>query len=947
MTNLIQSIRTLFVLLFFSLIANTSSNAQTDNKVDWEIMGGNKNSTFYEVQKDFYNYWEGKKPSKGTGYKVFKRWEALMEPRVFPSGDLSLPSSNYNNFLTWKRENRDLFNNSGTRAGNWSEVGPLSKPSGYDAGVGRVDFVKFDPLNSNIIYVSTPDGGLWKTLNGNAPLPTWTTNNDYLSVIGCSDLAIHPTSTSTMYLGTGSWESDKKSIGILKTTDGGANWQTTALTWPISDQFVIRRVIMDPTDPLIMLAASDGGVYRTTDGWATQSITSLGLDYNVHDIKFKPGDHTTLYASGRTGLSTDIFWKSIDNGATWTAVTTGLPLSTETSRVILATTPANSSYVYLLAGNTDRGYKGLYRSNNSGSSFSTQSTTPNILNSDIPESGNNGQANHDLALTVSPTNVDTVLVGGINQWRSSNGGVTWTLLTYWNGMDPDYPGFGSLAPYVHADVQSIQYYPGSSSIIFTSCDGGISKSLDNGLTWIDISNNLRIAQQTDVALAADDGIMIMGLQDIGNLKNTSGTFTYIGGGDGEGTFIDRTNNQNIVVSDPNGNHSFSDDAGINKYTLNGNGLPVGTEFYSPIIQDPITSTTCYAGGRPDLWKSVNYQDAITNSHLWTSIGTPNGTGSVVRFVVAPSDPLIIYTIKEDAVSKTVDGGINWMDVTGTLPVSSAYMSNLAISNTNPDSVWVTFSGYEAAIKVFKTTDGGATWSNVNSAGLPNLPINTIVYRNNDANGAIYIGADIGVYYMDNTSSTWVPYFNNMAHTKVTDLEIYYPSLKLRAATYGRGLWQSDLYNANSDCSITVTNTNDTGLGSLRRAIECAADGTTILFDASMTDGMGNDTIMLTSGPIQISKNINITQTSGTIVRVRALGATGPIFKVEGSKTFSLKYIDLYSATNMTNRALLNNGSLVLENVNIHEKKSNAGVGTTFTNLGNLQIKSNVKIIVDP
>lgn len=134
----------------------------------------------------------------------------MTKPRVFPSGDLSIINSTYPNFVAWKRNNRDLFDQSGTRAGNWTHVGPPSRPTGYDAGVGRVDFVRFDPTNSNTMYVSTPDGGLWKTTNGNATLPNWSSNNDYLGVIGCSDLAIHPTTPSTMYLATGSWESDKK-----------------------------------------------------------------------------------------------------------------------------------------------------------------------------------------------------------------------------------------------------------------------------------------------------------------------------------------------------------------------------------------------------------------------------------------------------------------------------------------------------------------------------------------------------------------------------------------------------------------------------------------------------------------------------------------------------------------------------------------------------------------
>ncbi|HMS68404.1 MAG TPA: hypothetical protein PKD18_09710, partial [Saprospiraceae bacterium] len=264
-----------------------------------------------------------------------------------------------------------------------------------------------------------------------------------------------------------------------------------------------------------------------------------------------------------------------------------------------------------------------------------------------------------------------------------------------------------------------------------------------------------------------------------------------------------------------------------------------------------------------------------------------------------------------------------------------------------DNVWIVFSGYNTDTKVYKTTDGGTTWTDVHSAALPNLPINTIVYLKNDPNDAVYIGADIGIYYTNNTLTNWIPYFNDMANTKVTDLEIYYPTSKLRASTYGRGLWESTVYDASGDCSTTVTNTLDDGLGSLRRAVACAVDGATIGFDPSLVDGIGSDTIKLTSGEIKISKNLNIHQTSGTVSIVKAIGPTGPIFRIEGSKTLSLKYVDLYAATNLNNRALLNNGNLIMENVTIHEKNGIMGTGTTFTNLGNVSILGNVNVVVDP
>jgi hypothetical protein len=112
-----------------------------------------------------------------------------MAPRVYPSGDMSLPSTNYANFIAWQAGRSNLRSGS---TGNWTSLGPVGSPSGPSpysrTGTGRVNFVRFNPSNTNTMFVGAPDGGLWKSADGGA---TWSTNTDFLGVIGCSDLAIN------------------------------------------------------------------------------------------------------------------------------------------------------------------------------------------------------------------------------------------------------------------------------------------------------------------------------------------------------------------------------------------------------------------------------------------------------------------------------------------------------------------------------------------------------------------------------------------------------------------------------------------------------------------------------------------------------------------------------------------------------------------------------------
>jgi len=776
------------------LLCATFASAQTSQKVKWTEMSHN-HATFYEVQKDFNHKWRGplremarekhkakkengkEKETEAAGYEVYKRWESYMKPRVYPSGDMTLPSTNYSNYLAWKNSYRPQTNikapvNNISAASNWTSLGPVGSPSGPSpysmTGAGRVNFVRFDPNNSNTMYLGTPDGGLWKSTDAGT---TWTTNTDFLSAIGCSDMVIDPSNTNNMYLATGDLEGDRNSIGVLKSTDGGATWNATAMAFAPSNGYVISRLLINPSNPLNMIIATNGGIFRTTDGWATFKQTQCCQVYK--DMEFKPGDPNTVYAAGQT------FWKSTDNGVTWTKVTAGLP-STNVQRIALGVSAANSGYVYALIGKaSDQSFLGMYRSTNSGTSFSLRASSPNLLGYEANGSDvTAGQAFYDLSVVVSPTNAEIVTTGGVNHWQSVNGGTNWTNKSVWD------------AGQVHADVHELDYLPGSSTTMFSCNDGGIFKSTNNGTNWTDISHNLTIAQVVGIGLSASVSTTIVdGEQDNGTNLKSGSAWHNIFGGDGGACFIDYTTDKTIYIQYVEGDFNRSDDGGVSTTSI-ASGLPSGFDFYSQWHQDPVTSTKLYVGGTPRLYTSTN------RGTSWTGLATPPGSGTISNFAIAPSNHAIIYAVKENAISKSTNSGAAFTNITGTLPTASAAISNVAVSDADPNKVWVTFSGYNASYKVFASTDGGTTWTNI-STGLPNLPVNTILHQKGSANDALYLGADIGVYYFDNTLSSWVPFMTNLPHNSVRELEIFYPSGKIRAATYGRGVWESNIYTSST------------------------------------------------------------------------------------------------------------------------------------------------------
>ena len=771
-----------FRFLLFSILTSFSF---TSFSQIWVEMMKDPNANFYDIQAEFQDHWAGKTIQKGKGYKAFKRWENYMAPRVYPSGNITMPSQTYKNYKQWEDDLAAAGIPKSTN-GSWQIIGPIGKPSG--GGAGRLNFIRFDPTNSNTIWVGAPDGGLWKTTNGGT---SWTTNTDQLTVIGVSDVAIDPSNTQIMYLATGDSDgSDTFSTGILKSTDGGATWATTGLNWNPNLGRTIGRVLVNPTNPQIILVFASNGIHRSTNGGTSFTQVSTAA---VSDGEFKPGDPTTVYACGTT------FRKSTDGGATWGAAVT-LPL-TGITRIAMAVSAANPAYVYLLAANnTDSGFKGLMRSTNSGGTFTSQSTTPNVLGFDNGADAG-GQGWYDLAIAASPTNAEEVIIGGVNHWKSTNGGSTWTMISHWYG--------GFQKPYVHADVHDIQYLPGSGTTILSANDGGFFKTTNSGSTWTDLSSNLAIAQQYRFSLSTSSANLILaGHQDNGTNRTSTASltaWTEVGGGDGMDCFIDRTNNNRQISSVYYGDYARTLTGGTTFADIA--DPAVQGEWVSPIKQDPVDANIAYSAGRAALYKTSNIWATTV---AWTAMGTPQGTGSIIEFAIAPSNNQVIYSLKTGSggVSKSSNGGTSFTSCAN--PTISASPTWVAVSNTDPNVVFVTYSGYSAANKVFKSTNGGTSWTNL-STGLPNVPVNCIVYHNGATGGdGIYVGTDIGVYYRDNSTNGWIDFSQGLPNCEVSDLEIYYATGRLRAATFGRGTWDSDLYTSTPSApvaSFTADNVN--------------------------------------------------------------------------------------------------------------------------------------------
>ena len=719
---------------------------------------------FYDTQKEFEDFWENKTIEKGKGWKQFKRWENFIKPRVFPDGvqHPEILAQEYKNLVQANNQFLMLPPNV------WTQVGPDNVPlqsNGTKRGIGRVNTITFHPTDANKIYVGAPAGGFWKSDNGGQ---TWATTTDFLTNLGVSDIAINPSNPDEIYIITGDRDGgDTYSFGLMKSVDGGSTFNTTGLSFNITSYYKGNRVLIDPNNTSVIIVSTSNGIYRSVDAGATFVNTYSGI--NMTDIEFHTTSSSIIYGASKGSTS---IYKSIDNGITWSQSGNGLPPTNDVVRACVAVTPDNPQVVYAMFGGNNNGFYGVYKSSDEGVTWTQQANSPNLLGWSSTGSDSDGQAWYDLAFAVSPNDENILFVGGVNTWKSIDGGVNWSLNTHWTGSGG--------ADYMHADEHMIKYNPLNGNI-YSGNDGGLYYSTDE-VNWTDISDGLHISQFYSLGVSQSvQNKVITGAQDNGTFLKTNLNWDAVIGGDGMECIIDYTNS-NIMYGEvyygairksTNGGNSFSSIAPSN------NG-----SWETPYILDKNNPEIIYAG-YDELYKTTN------GGSNWNTItnGETNG-GKINEIDVSKSNPDVIYFTDDANIFKTTNGGGSWTQINNNLPYK--YISYVIVHPTDENKVWVTFSGYTSGKKVYKSTNGGNSWVNI-SGTLPNIPVNCIELDKTNNLETIYIGTDLGVFTSDSTLNDWNVFNNNtLPNVIVTELEIQYQSNTLFAATYGRGLWSIDL-----------------------------------------------------------------------------------------------------------------------------------------------------------
>lgn len=772
----------------------------------------------------------------------------------------------------------------------WRLVGPKHVKGGGD--VGRINTFAFDPTQPNTVYAASPFGGLWRTQDSGA---TWQLLHDFRPN-GLQEIAVDPAMPSTLYALTGDGDGHAgdpvapPSIGVAKSTDGGKTWSETGLKFAAADSVYGYRLAIDPHNSQILLAATSMGLYRTENGGQAWSRVTSGfpptdlpvvdqktgkevLSPTFFDVQFHPTDPQIVYAASQTQV-----YRSNNAGQSWTLLKGGLPLYNNicnghlmdycsssnpnySDRIRLAVTPASPDTLYVLYGSPNGMTIGLFRSDNQGGTFTKRSsTTPPVANGPAPinltspnvfgrvDNDFASQSSYDIAMAVSPTNADIVYVGGVDTWRSTNGGRNWARTSFWDKPDTNY--------YTHADIHSLGYRSGSSpAVVYVASDGGIYRSTSDPdatspiINWESVTK-MQTAAVTGITIAQTYHVcasqqqpdqLYYGAQDLGTfaLDFNTGNIGWVSGGDGYVCQVDPQNPKTLYVNtdslisriDDATNAVWPKDQAVfasASPVVGGQPLmyPTTAPWVVPYIFGPPPGYGLYACYK-DVWRSLD------QGRSWVNLtnGAVGPSVQCAEVAVSPADPKVstktIYIAKNAVdpinasnartaqrlsalppmlggfgVFRSTDGGATWRQINGsganTLPLAQGVqITDLAVSPIDPNRVWVAFSTYgnnpisNSAYKVFSTTDGGAHWTDV-SNGLPKVHSAFSLAAAGGASHGVYVGTDAGVYYRDDTLSAWTKFKTGLPSVAVYALLLQEPQHRLLAATYGRGIWTVDL-----------------------------------------------------------------------------------------------------------------------------------------------------------
>jgi Calx-beta domain len=714
--------------------------------------------------------------------------------------------------------------------GTWEPLGP------GNIG-GRTRAVLVDPGQPGRMYAAGVSGGIWRTTDAGG---SWTPIADTAVNIAFNSMVMDPADPRVIYAGTGEGyfrEIERgtalplRGAGIFKTTDGG-HFARLGSTANANFQWV-NDLAVSFNDSRRVYAATRTGVWRSQDGGGSwQRILAPGVNGGCLDLALRSDRPTdVLFAACGTFAPATIYRHlAAETDAAWEAVLAESGMG----RTTLALAPSDQDRIYALAtsivpgpgGRFDGGLHAFFRSDQGGAAGTWTATVRNsdpdklatlLLSNPIsahradcgfgPQNSYSNLGWHANVVAVDPVDPDVVFAGGVDLFRSDDGGEAWGLISYWWDSPPS----------AHADQHVVVFHPQydgvSNQVLFLGSDGGVWRTgnargakatgpagacspANTGVRWTSLDHSLGTTQFYHGVPFPDGRRYLGGAQDNGSLlgSNDAGVngWSHVFGGDGGYVAVDPTDPNVLYVETQGINVQKSVDGGASfaPATTGISDTAADALFIVPLVMDPSAPRRLWLGTRR-LWRSA---DAAAG---WQAASPAlDAAGKVSAVAVDPSDSdrvlagLSTGSIHRSQNATSADAGSSWPAVRPR----EGYVTWLAFDPSSSGVAYATYAGFGGQ-HVWKSIDGGAAWSPIGGSGagrLPDIPVHSIVVGPTQAS-ILYLGTDLGVFVSVDGGETWMVENTGFATVVTESLAITAGAApRLFAFTHGRGAWRVNL-----------------------------------------------------------------------------------------------------------------------------------------------------------
>jgi hypothetical protein len=702
---------------------------------------------------------------------------------------------------------------------NWFPLGPSVVLNGQTVGNqpvgGRVPGLAV-ATGGQVVYAATANGGVFRSDDG---ATTWRSLMDRFDLsptnfasasLACGAVAIDPADPRRVYVGTGEGDTNQifqahaevvnalpayRGVGPLRSDDGGASWVPEASNPDLAGEAFFSLAV-DPRDRDNVVGATSAGLYqRVPQG--PGFVWTRRRD-NVHSSVVVTSDGpTTRFFAAEWGQGVSLS----AGGGVWTPAGTGFP-GKDVGRIALGVQANNPNLIYAyVARASNGGLHGVYRLDLSSGAWQSVANLPDVLPLDQGQS----QGAYDLAIAVDPVNANRFYLGGSYANVDPFPGSIWRCDIQKQGKGYSVARSASIGTAAHADVHVLVHTPGDPNELWCGCDGGVFLNRDPGGSGNFASQNNGLACLCCNFIAqhpTDPNILFTGLQDNGTARTAAGPiWSHVQDGDG-GYCVINWANPNLVLVYANGSVYRSDSGGTSHDSWSTQWKFPWATMTQPIVGMPYNPAS--RGDANLVAVGAGLAVFVSNdfAHSWpASLGfsLPDGSGSVFTIALATTTQMFIGTTIGRAFRADWTGrswSLTRLDQATAGPLGLAgLIAEIAVDWADPSlaSFYLAFGGMGDRRRVWRF-DGSKWEARSGPAGgncLLNVEHNTLVV-DRAAPSNLYVGADIGVWHSPDQGMSWKPWSNGLPAAPVFDLQIHPTQRLLRAATYGRGVFEIPL-----------------------------------------------------------------------------------------------------------------------------------------------------------